>query len=437
MELKSFRVEKLHGVYDFELKFQDNTLILVGENGSGKSTLMKMLFYTLSHQWIKLAQYKFEYIRLKFKDFEEIIIDRNLLDFSKSDQRINQLPPNIRKSILNGDSLSLIENECRRFQFPFTYVLQIMNSVQKGNNSLRERTEKIMLATAGVHILYLPTYRRIEQDLNVVLSSRLEAVEDDLFLSEQGGFQMNHDHNYSEIVGFGMRDVERLIENTSAQLRYKFSDSLNNLIYSYLGETLNKEFTNIKASQFKNIDSDTIYEVLGRVDIKYLPSRELIKKTLKNIQETGKLKNDDKVVLHYLLKLLESYNLFKYQEDGIIQFANICDKYLSNKEVKYSSLDFRLYIIRDGINLNWNQLSSGEKQVVSLFSHLYLDGKKNYFLLIDEPELSLSLVWQQMFLQDVKNATFCKGVFAVTHSPFIFDNDLKSYAHGINEFSMK
>lgn len=81
-----------------------------------------------------------------------------------------------------------------------------------------------------------------------------------------------------------------------------------------------------------------------------------------------------------------------------------------------------------------SDLSSGEKQIVSLFSHLYLSEEKRFFVLIDEPELSLSVPWQRRFLKDIKEGDFCSGVVAVTHSPFIYDNDLREYAHSIGEF---
>jgi hypothetical protein len=35
---------------------------------------------------------------------------------------------------------------------------------------------------------------------------------------------------------------------------------------------------------------------------------------------------------------------------------------------------------------------------------------------------------------DVKAGGFCSGLVAVTHSPFIYDNELKKYAHGLGEF---
>jgi ABC-type transport system involved in cytochrome c biogenesis ATPase subunit len=81
-----------------------------------------------------------------------------------------------------------------------------------------------------------------------------------------------------------------------------------------------------------------------------------------------------------------------------------------------------------------SDLSSGEKQIVSLFSHLYLSGRDRYFVLIDEPELSLSVPWQKRFLVDIKKGTFCAGLVATTHSPFIYDNELRPFAHAIGEY---
>ena len=84
-------------------------------------------------------------------------------------------------------------------------------------------------------------------------------------------------------------------------------------------------------------------------------------------------------------------------------FVNVCNTYLENKSIFYDSQSFN-YVIKskyNGDDIKLFQLSSGEKQIVSLFSHLYLSGKRNYLVLIDEPELSLSVKWQKMFLEDV------------------------------------
>ncbi|KVD26004.1 hypothetical protein WI82_16180 [Burkholderia ubonensis] len=65
--------------------------------------------------------------------------------------------------------------------------------------------------------------------------------------------------------------------------------------------------------------------------------------------------------------------------------------------------------------------------MISLFARLYLyPGKK--IVLIDEPELSLSLDWQRQILPDILKAPLCQQAIAITHSPFIFDNELEPFA---------
>lgn len=81
-------------------------------------------------------------------------------------------------------------------------------------------------------------------------------------------------------------------------------------------------------------------------------------------------------------------------------------------------------------------LSSGEKQVVAIFAHImFYRRRENLFVIVDEPELSISVEWQEKILVDILKCRPCTGLFAVTHSPFIFDNELRSDAHSIAEFS--
>lgn len=116
-------------------------------------------------------------------------------------------------------------------------------------------------------------------------------------------------------------------------------------------------------------------------------------------------------------------------------FANICSKYFKNKDVVYDSTNFDFKIKPEFSNkdIDLAYLSSGEKQIAALFSKIFLENK-NCFIIIDEPELSLSVKWQKQFLEDIYKSDYCKGLFAVTHSPFIFDNELDKYAHGLDEF---
>lgn len=128
------------------------------------------------------------------------------------------------------------------------------------------------------------------------------------------------------------------------------------------------------------------------------------------------------------------------KETNIVNFCDVCNEYMVNKTFKYNSSSYSFSIAENygskgPQDIKLHQLSSGEKQIVSLFSHLYLSGgSRSYFVLIDEPELSLSVPWQRRFLQDIRYSDFCSGLVAVTHSPFIYENQLQQYAHGLGEF---
>ena len=130
-------------------------------------------------------------------------------------------------------------------------------------------------------------------------------------------------------------------------------------------------------------------------------------------------------------------------DSAINMFCEICNKYLSDKKFVYdaSNVSLEIYrcvdgkpVISQNNNVQLNQLSSGEKQIVSIFSQIYLELDKKYVVLFDEPELSLSIYWQENLLPDIIASGNCKFLMAVTHSPFIFGDKLKQYTIGMHEF---
>ena len=72
--------------------------------------------------------------------------------------------------------------------------------------------------------------------------------------------------------------------------------------------------------------------------------------------------------------------------------------------------------------------------MVALFCYLYLSKSEKMMVIIDEPELSLSVSWQERILEDVYKSSACKSLIVATQSPFVYDNSLRIYAHGIEEF---
>ena len=113
---------------------------------------------------------------------------------------------------------------------------------------------------------------------------------------------------------------------------------------------------------------------------------------------------------------------------------------MSRKEIQYEASEVEFYLVNKVNNKRvlmselLGKLSSGEKQIISLFSRIYLSGETDFIVLFDEPELSLSIFWQKLLLPHIMQSKRCKLLLAVTHSPFIFENELEGNAIGLNQY---
>lgn len=135
----------------------------------------------------------------------------------------------------------------------------------------------------------------------------------------------------------------------------------------------------------------------------------------------------------------ELIKLYEQQEDlgnSIVQFCDRCNKYLRGKKFEYDVESVNVLVRSEytGEVIGLDLLSSGEKQMVGLMAKMYLSKEKAFIVLIDEPELSLSITWQQHILEDMMDSGKIKYMMAVTHSPFIYDNSLQKYAVGMSNF---
>ena len=159
------------------------------------------------------------------------------------------------------------------------------------------------------------------------------------------------------------------------------------------------------------------------------------KQAVKDIVLKKQLKNP--LSAYLLQKLADIYEKQKELDNSVKVFRDVCNKYLINKQVFYDESGINIFIKSDltGDKIQLKHLSSGEKQIISIFSKIYLsEANKKFIVLFDEPELSLSMTWQKQLLPDIINSKKCEFLLAVTHSPFIFDNELDVYAVGLNEY---
>lgn len=448
-----FEIRNLHGHRNVDIRLVDNTLILVGENGSGKTTVLHLFYYLLSGQWSSMARYNFEEVAitvdnkrhaLPYSEFESSLhdIDRTFL---------RRVPPPIRHRFLalleeNEGRLfpAELETLCHQYDIPFSMVL---HEVELSSHSSKiakklKRTLTVIRESLQSQLLYLPTYRRIEQELGLIfkgLDERDLRQRRELLSARRG------DDTCVELVEFGMKDVDNAISRTLQQLNSFARENLTKLTFGYLGDVVEGQYAQVDLKSISEAPDVKVSSILNRIQSHILSqkNKQHLQQIIQRVREAGEATDEhEKIVCHYFTQLMAFHADLEAKESQITRFCNVCNEYMENKEFVYDTAQYSFTIRpkRPGDRLGpspeilLHQLSSGEKQIVSLFSHLYLSGGSNYFVLIDEPELSLSVTWQRRFLLDIREAGFCSGLVAVTHSPFIYENELRKYARGLGEF---
>lgn len=68
------------------------------------------------------------------------------------------------------------------------------------------------------------------------------------------------------------------------------------------------------------------------------------------------------------------------------------------------------------------QLSSGEKQMLLILTTVFLQEEKPNILLMDEPEISLHITWQDRLIETIRELNPNCQLIITTHSPNIFAN---------------
>jgi predicted ATPase len=147
---------------------------------------------------------------------------------------------------------------------------------------------------------------------------------------------------------------------------------------------------------------------------------------LSNINQFKKINELIREFEEFDKKSQEYYADLKNYLDTINTFLSDSAKKLSFQkdisELTFDVLDKTGKIISK--NRDIKTLSSGERQILILFTYLKFHNKTGTIFLIDEPELSLHPKWQDEFLKAVEDLT-TKGtqIILATHSPIIVGNN--------------
>lgn len=437
-KLKLFEINNLFNQFNVRLPLDEKVNIFLGENGMGKTTILNCLYYVLSGNIEKLNNIIFDAISLTFIDGEKISINHNDISSYVEDYIYDNSPyrrrsirfeslfsikelENINKLIEEGSN----EDELKKYYFKVSdifgmpptmarrelerYILQRYrknNTTKADFNNVIEFKKKVE-EKIDEEILYFPTYRRIEEDMSNL------------------GIDIEKDRVKSRLIQFGMTDVEKNIETLLQTIK-----SVAITGFAKMTGVLLKQYLNGELSDFENykIEQNKLIIALTRIGDQI---EERDKQRIIELVDNSDIYNrENRYLLNLIKNLIDSYERQNMYDERVKIFCSICNNYLNGKKYIYDETNVELGIYKDKAKkpIGIQNLSSGEKQIISVFSKLYIENIEKCIILFDEPELSLSIKWQNMFLPDVVNSGKCSTLIAVSHSPFIFDNEFDDLA---------
>jgi predicted ATP-binding protein involved in virulence len=457
LKINRVKVESLFGVFEHDIVLNEDSgiTIIIGENGLGKTMMLEAINALFD------KDYKF-FRPLEFKLFEFYFDNGEIWKLTK-----DMLDGNFSLSIARDSALKPIQKIKRHkiFQDSDMFIRKMM---------MRDRDR--------IHRM------EMDMDMDIEMERNYRFLKEGRLYSER--YELEQEYEFRKMTDI-RRHRQKLSENSSEVNPPKwFVDGIQNIRVklietqriitaketgsdSYVNN-LNKCSQELKKmiliasrkSLFVSSELDSTYpnRLVKKLKQGSRDSFEELNKALAKLDDRRKLyslsglvvKISDSDLLQIdekqkdLVKVLKLYiddshkklDPFEELSKKIMLFKGIINKRFKHKalEIKQDEgLVFRSTVVKhkDDIydTIPSSKLSSGEQNELILFYKLIFNSNKNDMILIDEPELSLHISWQNKFIKDLKEVTSINDVSIViaTHSPDIIDEnwDLKVELKGV------
>ena len=425
-QLPIFEIEGLFGRYNVRLPLYFRPLILVGQNGTGKSTTLSILNLFISGQWRELGKLPFSRIHYVTPKLDVTATIEDISDLGRIEAFL------IKDRLWRRRTTDGLPASFKEAQVFIRRVFPRYGEIDE--RKIGERYENLARLFRIVHgqlrptILYYPTYRRIEREVEDILDTAPpEEWEEGLTAGIKRRYQ-----EYGEVIGFGGQDIADIIGDATSAIENSARQTLNEHSVKFLdvlyqqGDLSSGEF---RKSILKKDNVDRLIERINTlapntIDVNRL--RESIGYVQSKLTKgkSGRLSAREDVIVVYMARLLEVFEEIDQLTRPLQQYAAMVSSYTEPlKTAVFDEGHFTIsYRDKEGSDVTPEQFSSGEKQIVALFAFLLFSKQpRGNVLIIDEPELSLSVVWQRRLLNDLLSTRRPEILVAATHSPFIFE----------------
>jgi predicted ATP-binding protein involved in virulence len=431
MKIKKFIANNVHGYLNYNIDFDDRLTYLIGINGTGKTSVLKLVLGLISPSFNYLNNIEFESIELECYDE-----NKNIFNICSKPEKNNKISLQIK---INEDTpiIGYFEkihssqfnsrNEERNDKIQNLIELFDEEEVVK---KIKELTTPLFLGLdrrvyEGQDIdkmrrnfLFRRRYREFPQDdpLNISLMDIQEIIFDYVRIIASEQPQINQDFkNKILLQSFEFLESQQInIVKDFKELRKKKEDALN-------------AFNNLNISGFTE-QVNTFFDQLEQV-LKDLRTRNKEDKVDKDSIEFFQKWFNNQPQLKRIDKLIEYNQAYQSEIEKLYEplekLKKIINRFFSEskKNILIDAQGEVTIEFKNGKEARLYELSSGEKQIITMLGHLIFFeekfNKKPGIFIIDEPEVSLHLAWQEIFVNSILKASPNTQFILATHSPAI------------------
>ncbi len=451
MKLLGINIKKLHGYYSYNVALNEDITFLYGGNGSGKTTILNIISMIIRGEIYQLFNYEFEEIILNYinENTEENIIvksdkkdrekeykeESNFNFFKRSyylDNRVIELYYNNNSYLIREDEIKSMANRYTGFDLKIRLfeMYPVLSEISRKFNHAYIPIEN----TRFIHESEFDNFsfgsliKREEQERLSNERNNIVYVED-IIRNEIN--KINNGQN--KIMGEFRNNVLKSLVDVNKSSIFNVDLNLTEYIESF---NLSKE--DILKIGYKYIDMLGYMEIIDdetkKDTIEFFSKVSNLKGKIDGGLDNLKLDEIWKLSLCFdeIEKLKKIVELSENMEEEIRELSDKMDRFLATiNEFLNLTLEKKTAIIKDNklyfhlkdteSYIDINRLSSGEKQIIIFFASLIftLNKDESSIFLVDEPEISLHLAWQNKYVDKILEIAPNIQIIFATHSPEI------------------
>jgi ATPase len=419
-EVKRIRITNLFGVipeHIIDLK-EGGITFIHGPNGCGKTTCLRLISAVFNWEISVLMEINFNSIEIEKASGEALKITKQLKE------RWNTRIPELVFTSSKNKTFTM-SREKEDIRISPSYIEEVIPNLTRigprewvdMNQGIKLEYQDIIDKYVGV-FPFLSDKKRPEWLENFIKSINLHFIKTQRLLKVDYTLARRHrpdESSTSDVIQIYSNEIKELINKKLAE-------------QAAMSQVHDRSFPQRLLSL--NID-DTVSEM--EIRLQYAETEKKIQKLV----EAGLIDKQDNIALPqkqfadterrvlslYLQDVNTKLAVFDDLQKKIETFLGVINaKFKSKYFTVNRDYGFCIHIANSpNSTLLPTQLSSGEQHQIVLFYELIFKASENSFFLIDEPEISLHVDWQRMFLDDIhKIAQLGDRQFLIaTHSPQI------------------